>query len=167
MNATVETMPVVDSAAPLSNALVLERFFTGRSHARGAFHGRFDGSVRWLSVVIDGSWDGATLTMVEDFAYDDGERDRKTWRFHRDGPRLYRATREDVVGTGRAYADGETMRLDYVVALKMDKWGTVHLRFRDTMSLRADGTVLNRAVVTKWGIRVGHVELVMTRDGAA
>ena len=71
-----------------------------------------------------------------------------------------------MIGTGRAYAERGAMRLDYVVGLKMEKWGVVHLRFADTLTLRPDGTVLNRAVVTKWGIRLGHVEIVMTRERA-
>ena len=82
MNATIETqMPfesAVATAAAPTGVLVLEHFFIGRSHARGAFYGRFDKTERWFSVVIDGSWDGTTLTMVEDFTYDDGELDHKT-----------------------------------------------------------------------------------------
>ena len=171
MNTIVETEAVADSVFSVAGAaeetLVLEDFFRGRSHARGAFYGRFDKSERWLSVVIDSSWDGKTLTMVEDFTYDDGELDHKTWRFERTGARTYNATREDVIGTGRATADGAAMRLAYTVALKTEKWGDIHLRFSDRLTLRPDGTVLNRAVVTKWGIRIGHVELVMTREGTA
>jgi hypothetical protein len=171
MNATAQAHPVVESAvsavAAPAKALVLETFFAGRSHARGAFYGRFDKTERWFSVVIDGTWDGTTLTMVEDFTYDDGELDHKTWRFVRTGQRSYRARREDVIGSGRAYAEGPAMRLDYVVALKMEKWGVIHLRFADTLTLQPDGTVLNRAVVSKWGIRLGHVEIVMTRERAA
>ena len=166
MNAIAETAPAAESALRKGGELVLEEFFAGRSYARGSFHGRFDKSERWLSVVIDGHWDGVTLTMAEDFAYDDGEKDRKTWRFTRTGHRTYRATREDVIGVARAYGDGAAMRLDYVVALRMEKWGVIHLRFRDRLTLEPDGTVRNRALVSKWGIRVGHVDLVMTREEA-
>lgn len=146
-----------------SRTLVLEDFFAGRVTARGTFVNSFTGAVRGLSVEIDGSFDGTVLTLVENFAYDDGERDRKTWKLTRVGERTYEGTREDVIGTASAYPDGLAMRLEYVVALKTEQWGDIHVRFRDVLALEADGTLVNRAVVSKWGMRLGRVELRMTR----
>lgn len=145
-----------------AKTLVFEQFFPGRVTARGTFVNSFTGAVRGLSVVIDGSFDGKTLTLVEDFAYDDGERDRKIWKLTRIGERTYEGQREDVIGTAKAYPDRAAMRLEYVVALKTEAWGDIHVRFRDVLALEADGTLVNRAVVSKWGLRLGRVELRMT-----
>ncbi len=153
--------PRGDTAGP---TLVLEEFFPGRVIARGVFAPTFGGPDRGLTVVIDGSWDGKTLTLVEDFAYDDGEKDKKTWRLTRTGERTYTGTREDVVGPARATPDGAAMRLDYQVVLKTEAYGDLQVRFRDIMLLEADGTLVNRAVVSKWGIRLGRVELRMKQE---
>ena len=144
--------------------LVLEEFFPGRVLARGTFKPTLSGPDRGLTVIIDSTWDGNTLTMVEDFTYDDGELDHKTWRFTRTAERTYTGTREDVLGTARTYPDGDAMRLEYKVVLKTEAYGDLHVRFRDIMALETDGTLINRAVVSKWGIKLGNVELRMTRE---
>jgi len=153
--------------AVAARKLNFEEFFPGRVHARGTFVNAFTGDVRGLTVVIDGSFDGKVVTLVEDFVYDDGEKDVKTWKLTKIGERTYTGTREDVIGTAKAYPDGDAMRLEYVVALKTEKYGDIHVRFRDILALNADGTLVNKAVVSKWGLRLGRVELRMTREDAA
>lgn len=146
--------------------LTLEEFFPGNVTARGTFVNSFTGYERGLTVAIKSTFDGKVLTLVEDFVYDDGEIDKKTWRLTKTADRTYSGTREDVIGEARAFPDGDNMRLEYVVVLKTEAYGDLHVRFRDVMALEADGTLVNRAVVSKWGIRLGRVELRMTRDDA-
>lgn len=150
--------PVAASASPL----VLEAFFPGRTEGDGVFTNSWTGSERRFHVVIDGAWDGRTLTLVEDFAYADGEKDRKTWRLTRTGPGVFDGTREDVVGKARAWTDGNVVRLEYKVEIA--GW-TVD--FSDVLALNADGSLVNRATVGKWGLRVGRVELFLRRVGPA
>ena len=150
--------PVAASAPPLA----LEAFFPGRTEGDGVFTNSWTGSERRFHVVINGAWDGRTLTLVEDFAYADGEKDRKTWRLTRTGPGAFDGTREDVVGTARAWTDGNVVRLEYKVEIA--GW-TVD--FSDVLALRDDGSLVNRAIVGKWGLRVGRVELFLRRAGGA
>lgn len=144
--------------APNDPPLVLEEFFPGRTVGEGAFTNGWTGDVQRFSVVIDGTWDGATLTLVEDFAYPDGTTDRKTWRLTRTAPGTYSGAREDVVGVAQAFTDGRSVRLEYDLML-----GGWELGFQDQLVLRADGTLLNVATVSKWGIAVGTVELTLRR----
>lgn len=146
------------SVQPAAQPLVLEAFFPGRSVGQGVFINSWTGSQRRFDVVIEGAWDGRTLTLVEDFAFADGEKDRKTWRFERTAPGTYKGTREDVVGEARAWTDGKTVRLEYAVSL-----GGWTVDFSDVLALRDDGSLLNKATVGKWGIRVGRVELELRR----
>lgn len=146
------------SVTPAAPALVLESFFPGRTVGQGIFTNAWTGSQRRFDVVIDGVWDGHTLTLVEDFAFSDGEKDRKTWRFERTAPGTYKGTREDLVGEARAWTDGKTVRLEYAVSL-----GGWTVDFADVLALREDGSLLNKATVGKWGIRVGRVELQLRR----
>ena len=148
--------PVAASAPPLA----LEAFFPGRTEGDGVFTNSWTGSERRFHVVIDGAWDGSTLTLVEDFAYADGEKDRKTWRLTRTGPGTFEGTREDVVGKARAWTEGNVVRLEYKVEI-----GGWTVDFSDVLALRDDGSLINRAIVGKWGLRVGRVELLLRRAG--
>ncbi|WP_295141868.1 DUF3833 family protein [uncultured Reyranella sp.] len=145
---------VAASAPPL----VLEQFFPGRTVGQGVFTNSWTGSQRRFDVVIDGTWDGKTLTLVEDFAYADGEKDRKTWRLERTAPGTYTGAREDVVGQARAWTEGKVVRLEYAVSL-----GGWTVDFSDVLALNPDGSLINKATVGKWGIRVGRVELELRR----
>jgi hypothetical protein len=78
------TRPPVPSAAS-TTPFVAERDLVGASVARGEFRA-ITGVRRGFTAQLNGTWDGVTLTLVEDFAYDDGERDRKTWHLRRTGP---------------------------------------------------------------------------------
>ncbi len=151
-------IPAASTAPPLA----LEAFFPGRTEGEGVFTNSWTGSERRFRVVIDGAWDGSVLTLVEDFAYADGEKDRKTWRLTRTGPGAFRGTREDVVGEARVWTEGKVVRLEYTV--KLGGW-TVD--FADLLALRDDGSLLNRATVGKWGLKVGRVELALRRTGPA
>lgn len=138
--------------------LVLESFFAGRSEGEGVFVNSWTGSERRFHVDIIGTWNGATLTLVEDFVYVDGEKDRKTWTLRRTGPGTFAGTREDVVGEARIWTDGPVVRLAYRVKL-----GGIIVDFADVLALRPDDSLLNRATVGKWGARLGRVELVLRK----
>jgi hypothetical protein len=141
--------------------LVMEDFFSGVTHGDGMFVNSWTGAERRFAVAIAGTWDGEELILIEDFAYADGEKDRKTWRLRKQGPGSFTGTREDVVGQARVWTENGRVRLEYSVML-----GGWTVDFADILALRADGTLLNRAIVGKWGLRVGRVELVLRKQSA-
>lgn len=142
--------------------LVLESFFEGATEGEGVFVNSWTGSERRFRVQIAGTWDGRVLTLVEDFDYADGEKDRKTWKLTRSGPGSFTGTREDVVGEARAWTEGKVVRLEYDV--KLAGWT---LAFSDVLALRGDGSLLNKATVGKWGVRLGRVELHLRKAPAS
>lgn len=156
------TRPPVPSAAS-TTPFVAERDLVGVSVARGEFRA-ITGVRRGFTAQLNGTWDGATLTLVEDFAYDDGERDRKTWHLRRTGPGRFTGTREDVVGEALGYQDGNVFRLEYDVILPSENGRGRKVRFRDVLALRADGDILNNASVGWHGLHVGSVSLVIERE---
>lgn len=137
--------------------IAIEQALAGRSIARGEFRA-ITGARRPFTAMLDGAWDGRVLTLVEDFAFDDGERDRKTWRLEQIAPGRFVGTREDVVGMASGFQDGNVFRLEYDVRL-----GGRTVRFRDVLALTSDGDVLNNATVGWFGIRVGSVSLLIER----
>ncbi|MEI6204413.1 MAG: DUF3833 family protein, partial [Enhydrobacter sp.] len=103
--------------AILPATLVLENFFSGPMRAEGSFVNAWSRSRRGIVIDMVPAWDGKLLSLDERFVYSDGETDHKTWRLEKTGPGTYAGTREDMIGTGRVWTDGRTVRLNYVLML--------------------------------------------------
>ncbi|MGO4623641.1 DUF3833 family protein [Ensifer sp. 2YAB10] len=139
----------------------LEGFFTGKSIAEGSFHS-ITGVKKSFQAQLLGKWDGRTLTLREDFTFDDGTRDRKTWRFIKDGPGTYWGMREDVIGKTEVRIKDNVARFSYLVFLDPENRKN-KVRFHDTMRLNNDGRVLNTAYVTKIGLPVAWTRVEFRR----
>lgn len=142
--------------------IVIERDLAGANIARGEFRS-ITGARRRFTAELNGDWDGRVLTLVEEFAFEDGERDRKTWRLERLSSNEWRGTREDVVGYARGYQDGRVFRLEYDLLVGAGNGGRRKVRFRDVLALQREGIVINVATVGWFGLRVGSVRLTMER----
>jgi hypothetical protein len=151
----------LDVAPP--KTMVLEQALAGKHVAEGAFVNSLTGGETKFSVVMDGTWDGRKLTLIEDFTFADGTQERKTWVLTKVSEGVYEGTREDVIGVASVFQDGASVRLDYHVTLHTGI-GPINVRFRDIMYQNADGSITNRAVVSKFGLRVGRVEITMRRE---
>jgi hypothetical protein len=150
-----------DAEAPAP--LTLEGYFTGTTHGSGAFNSWIAGVDRAFELTAEGYWDGTTLTLVEDFHFADGARERKTWRFVRTGEGTYIGTREDVVGEAVVTTDDGQIRMTYDLDLPRADGSTIRLHFRDIIERQRDGTVLNTARVTKFGLPIARVEVVFSK----
>ncbi|AZN70458.1 DUF3833 family protein [Georhizobium profundi] len=149
-------------ALPARAELLLEEWFLGKTRAEGSFSA-IDGTHRRFTVDLTGTWDGTTLRLREDFAYDDGERDTKTWIFEKTSERTYSGTREDVIGTTTVYLAGNEADFTYRVDLAPGEDPNI-VRFFDKLVLNRDGTITNTALVTKFGVPVARVEVNFERD---
>ncbi len=142
--------------------LQIERFLAGRTTAEGVFRNTITGSERRLTATLNGKWDGRTLVLAEDFRFADGARDRKTWRLTKRPDGTWTGTREDVIGTATGVQDGKSFRLSYEADLTSQGSATV-VRFDDVLTQTAPNVVLNRAVVSKFGVKVGEITLTIRR----
>lgn len=161
-------MPLLRLFAPLLIAVLtsfpvyaadlrLEDFFKGKTYAYGSF-GAITGLSRSFRVDLTGKVRGKVLTLREDFRYDDGERDTKTWIFTRTGPNTYSGTREDVIGQTMVRLSGNTARFTYRVDLNPGGDPNI-VRFHDKLVLRDDGTLRNTALVTKFALPIARVRV--------
>ena len=150
------TMPALVDAKPLK----LEEFFRGHLVAEGAFRSTIGAADRQMRVKMRGSWNAATqtLTLVEDFVFSDGEKDRKTWCFTRVGPGEYKGTREDVLGDARVFQDGDAIRLRYKALVR-----GYEVTFDELLVQENATTVRNTADIRWWFLRVGEVDLTIRR----
>jgi len=145
--------------------LVLEDFFKGRTVGKGVFESKFAGVYRPFTVYLTGRWDphSFTLRLREDFVYEDGEKDTKTWFFQKVAADRYIGQRDDVLAPAnvRTEKDG-ALRFSYVARLATED-GTILLSFDDTLRQIDHRTVRNTARVMKAGITIGTVELTFTK----
>lgn len=146
---------------PIGEPFVLERDLVGLTIATGSFSA-IDGTHREFVVNINGTWDGKALTLVEDFEYSDGVKERKTWVFTKLPNGEFSGIREDLVGTARGFQDGEVFRLEYTMAIP-DEQGNPgrELRFKDILYNRTDGVIRNDATVGLWGFKVATVNILI------
>lgn len=146
------------SPAPGGLSVTLDQAFVGRKTGTGLFRIYLTGSERRFTAKLNGtlSRKGTRLTVVEDFIYDDGEQNRLTWVFDRSGPGAWTGRREDTVGVATATEDNGEVRLAYTADFKSPS-GVNRLQFADVIYRRADGLIVNDAVVSKSGFPVGSV----------
>ena len=143
--------------------LVIEDYFLGRTKAWGIFQDRFGTLRRQFEVTIEGSIEGETLVLVEDFLYDDGEEEQRIWRIDRTGPHRYEGRADDVVGVAKGEAYGNALNWTYRFNLKVGD-STWEVTFDDWLFLQSDGVLINRAAVTKFGILLGEVTLFFQKQ---
>ena len=158
------TRPPTPKAAAAPFDLV--RDLGGATTARGEFSTIF-GARRGFNATLEGRLEGQTFVLTEQFAFDDGEKDVKTWRLTPAGPGRWTGTREDVVGTAVGYIDGNAFRLEYLVDIKRKNGKSTRVRFRDVLVRTSSGIVLNKAIVSYFGAPIGKVELTISRTATA
>ena len=151
------TMKPADYAAE-QPVLDLKTYFNGTVDAWGIFQDRSGKVVKRFTVVMHCSWDGDTGTLDEDFTYSDGTTQKRVWTLKKVGDNRYIGTADDVVGQADGTTGGNALNWKYVLALPVD--GKVyHVNFDDWMYQMDDNVMLNRAAMSKFGIRLGEVTL--------
>lgn len=136
--------------------------FRGRTVGRGVFRVPIAAVERRFRADLVGTLRGEELTIVEDFFFEDGEQDRLTWRFRRTGTGAWTGRREDTVGEAQVIETGSEIRLDYVADVR-SRGQVTRLGFSDVIYRRADGVVINEAIVTRFGLPVGTVLFELRR----
>ncbi len=150
--------PRIDDYAAEKPVLDLKQYFNGTLDAYCIFTDRSGKVVKRFTVVMKGSWNGDEGVLDEDFVYSDGSLQKRIWRLKRLPDRRYTGTADDVVGEARGQARGNAFNWTYTLALPVD--GRVwHVDFDDWMYLMDDRVMLNTAVMSKWGVKLGEVTL--------
>ena len=154
--------PTPQDYAAEKPTLDLQRYFNGDVVAHGIFSDRSGKVVRRFTVLMKCQWVGNEGTLDEAFTYSDGKTDRRIWRLKKlDGGR-YTGTADDVVGTANGQVAGNAFQWNYTLKLPVD--GKVYeVQFDDWMYLMDERVMLNRAVMSKFGFRLGEVTLAFQK----
>jgi hypothetical protein len=139
-------------------------YFNGTVDAWGQFEDRSGKVVKRFIVEIRGRVEGDRLTLDEDFRYSDGTTQKRVWTIERQPGGRYTGSAGDVVGPASGEAAGNALRWGYVLALEVDG-RTWHVDFDDWMYLQDERVMLNRSVMSKFGIRLGEVIIAFRKRG--
>ncbi len=154
----------VSSYAQEKPALKLEQYFNGKLVGHGIFMDRGGEVKRRFVVQITGTLTdgGNTLTLDEQFAWSDGVKDARVWTLKKQSDNQWLGTAADVVGAADGRVAGNALNWKYVLALPVD--GKIyHVNFDDWMYLVDDKVMINKAVMSKFGFRLGEVLISFTK----
>lgn len=150
--------PSLDDPSLGPQQLNLEEYFVGDLKAYGQFQDRLGNVSRRFEVDIEGTWDGQTLTLVEDFVYEDGSTEQRIWTLTKTGPDSWRGTAPGVIGEATGEERGDQFNWRYTIDLPVPD-GTLRVSFDDYMWQLDEKRLLNRAYLDKFGIEIGEVIL--------
>ena len=154
--------PQISDYAAEKPVLDLRQYFNGTIDAYGLFTDRSGRVVKRFTVVMTCSWQGPPGQEVgvldEEFTYSDGTRDRRVWTLTRQSDGRYKGTAGDVLGQAEGEVKGNAFRWGYTLKLPVDG-RIIEVQFDDWMYLMNDKVMLNKAVMSKFGFRLGEVTL--------
>jgi hypothetical protein len=153
----------VEDYADREPVLDVEQFFRGDLMAYGVVKDRGGRVIRSFEATIEATWEDGTGTLDENFVFDDGERQRRVWVLQRQSGGRYSATAGDVTGTAVLQQAGNSMFLEYVLQVPY-RGDVIEVTVDDRMYLVAPDVLLNESTLYKFGLRVGSLLLVITRD---
>ena len=140
----------------------LKQYFNGTVLAHGLVSDRNGLVLRRFVVTLQCSWVGDAGTLDEAFVFSDGERQRRVWQLKKLGDGSYTGTAADVVGLALGSSSGSAFNWHYT--LRVPVGGSIYeVQFDDWMHQVDQRTVINQAVMRKFGLRVGEITLSFTK----
>ena len=150
--------PKIEDYATEKPQLDMRQYFNGTLDAYGVFTDRSGKVVKRFTVVMVCKWQGDTGVLDEDFTYSDGTKDRRVWTLKRSRDGRYTGTAADVLGEAKGEEQGNAFRWGYTLKLPVDG-KVIDVQFDDWMYLMSDKVMLNKAVMSKFGFKLGEVTL--------
>ncbi|MCW8329362.1 DUF3833 domain-containing protein [Photobacterium sp. SDRW27] len=141
----------------------LFEYFEGETLAWGMLQDRSGKQIRRLEVTIFGRVKGNILTLEEDFTFDDGEKQQRTWVITRTMDGSYIGRADDVVGEATGKAIGNALNWQYVLRVPVDET-TYDISFDDWMFRQDKERMFNIAKMKKWGFTVGTLTLFFEKQ---
>ncbi len=146
----------VDSYAGESPTLDLRDYLNGSLVAAGVFFGLSGRVERRFTVAMTGRWSGNKGQLEEQFHYDNGETDERCWHLDFLNDRDFTATAHDVEGVATGAQCGNAAAMRYRLRVPRSK-GEIVVAMEDWFYLMDDGTLINKAQMSKFGLKVGEL----------
>ena len=143
--------------------LIIEDYLSGNVKAWGILQNRSGKVIRQFSADLSGKWDGKQLILDEKFNWDDGEIQKRQWKINKIDEHNYEGTAGDVVGKANGYSYGPAFKFEYVLLVPV-KGKQMKITFDDWIFMQDERVAINRATMTKFGIKVAELTVMFVKD---
>ena len=141
----------------------IEEYFLGDVKAWGIFQGRSGVVKRQFTAKMNGSFNGENFILNEDFSWNDGEKQKRKWKIKKVGDNKYEGTAPDVIGIAKGVSYGSAFKFEYNLLIPF-KDKKIKVRFDDWIFKQDDKVAINRAIVSKFGFKVGELTVFFVKD---
>jgi len=142
--------------------LDLKRFFDGQLRAYGMLQNRSGEMTRRFTATIDASWQGETGLLEEEFAFDDGEVQYRTWHLTDHGNGYYSGTAGDIVGEAAGSIVGSVFQWQYLLEVPY-RDSSITVALDDWLYLIDEDHLINKTELRKFGFKVGELTLLIEK----
>jgi hypothetical protein len=155
----------INSAEYLKNEpkFNLKQYFSGPIKAWGIVQNRSGQVIQQFDIAMVGTWNGNLGTLVEDFSFYDGKKQRRIWTISDKGNGLYEGRAEDILGTATGLTFGNAGQWTYTMDVPV-KDGIYRMKFDDWMWAMNDGVLMNRSYMKKFGITFAEITIFMQKQ---
>jgi hypothetical protein len=143
----------------------LKEHLSGRIQSEGLIYGPNGKMTNSFVAEMLGEWDGDTGTLTESFTYNNGRKQERKWYLKIGSGNSFTATADDIVGTAQGVVSGSTVMLTYKIILPKESGGHT-LSATDWMYLTANGVIMNKSEMRKYGLKVAELIATMRPDPA-
>ncbi len=143
--------------------LIIEDYLLGNVKAWGILQNRSGKVTRQFSAILNGKWDGRQLILDEKFNWNDGEIQTRQWQITKIDEHHYEGTAGDVVGKAKGYSYGPAFKFEYVLNVPV-KGRDIKITFDDWIFMQDERVAINRAKMTKFGIKVAELTVMFVKD---
>tara|TARA_Y100001970_G_scaffold284921_1_gene403342 strand:+ start:1863 stop:2417 length:555 start_codon:yes stop_codon:yes gene_type:complete len=143
--------------------LIIENYLSGKVKAWGILQNRSGKVTRQFSAILDGKWNGKKLILDEKFDWSDGEIQTRQWQITKIDEHNYEGTAGDVVGKAKGYSYGPAFKFEYVLLVPV-KGKKIKITFDDWIFMQNDKVAINRAKMSKFGIKVAELTVIFVKE---
>ena len=158
-----EALDFITESIESDGMVLLEEFLSGEVKAWGILQNRSGKVTRQFSAILNGKWNGKELILDEKFNWDDGEVQKRQWKINKIDEHNYEGTAGDVVGKAKGFSYGPAFKFEYVLLVPV-KGKEMKITFDDWIFMQDEKVAINRAKMTKFGIRVADLTVVFVKD---
>lgn len=146
---------------PAPRSFAFESIFAQTLHGVGAVFYRSGRLKTRFSIFASGKWDGKKLTIEESLRYESGEHHHRTFEISKVNDDYYTAECSEFVGPSTIRRKGGGFQWRYRLREDSKEAHRVTLTADDRLFLSSDGTIIDHAILRKFGVRVGDVFMTL------
>ena len=141
----------------------MNSFFDGKLCAWGVVRERNGAALRKFVADVDATATNNKVVLNEKFRFDDGENQTRIWEFVKSGD-VWKGTAGDVIGEALGEIAGDTLHLTYALNIQQKDGSEIIISMDDWLHLVDNDTLMGSTDMSKWGINVGRIDIVMQRQ---